>query len=391
MNIQRRFRNYLNEAVEFVRQHKRQMIVLALILIVSGILFLVFYLNRNQIISAADWLKKDYLPSHTWQSRLIIVGMLIATSFPPLIGYGLTLTLSGWLFGVWGGFAINFVGALLGASLCFAVTRFVFKRRGHRSSIIGTSALQQQSLHLNPSQQAHYDSTQDPSLASSLLQVNHDYDHNDGSHDQLLDSSMMPRFIDANAEYVPLTPRHQQSHRDSDNASSVQSIIDIIRAPQKKSENLLSSLSRYLSKNPHECLKMIILLRLAPYPYTLLNITLPNIDSVPMHKFVIGTAVSLVKTILHAMVGSQLDDFAEAIRHGGVPSGGGNGNKVVKILEWTGLGIASLFAVVGGYYIFFMIQKALRQVQQDDHDEAMGSALSVSLEQQANNALVQPV
>ncbi|ORE08383.1 hypothetical protein BCV72DRAFT_248842 [Rhizopus microsporus var. microsporus] len=60
----------------------------------------------------------------------ILISLLIITSaFPPIFGYSIYLTLSGYSFGFSAGFPIAYFSALGGASACFWLSRTIFKQK----------------------------------------------------------------------------------------------------------------------------------------------------------------------------------------------------------------------------------------------------------------------
>ncbi|KNC87219.1 hypothetical protein SARC_00654 [Sphaeroforma arctica JP610] len=54
--------------------------------------------------------------------------------------------------------------------------------------------------------------------------------------------------------------------------------------------------------------KMLVLIRIAPYPYTILNV-LFSVTDIPLTQFVAATAISLVKVIIHVSVGVSLSSL----------------------------------------------------------------------------------
>ncbi|KAJ3145120.1 hypothetical protein HDU89_007537 [Geranomyces variabilis] len=57
-------------------------------------------------------------------------------------------------------------------------------------------------------------------------------------------------------------------------------------------------------------LKLLVLIRLAPYPYGLMSLLLAT-TTVPLGRFIKATALSLLKTILHIYIGSTVRDLSE--------------------------------------------------------------------------------
>ncbi|SGY18278.1 BQ5605_C015g08027 [Microbotryum silenes-dioicae] len=83
---------------------------------------LVIYLTPVQLFAwMADWAAtlSDMGPS----GRLVLLSLIILTSFPPLFGYGTTITLCGFAFGTFQGWIIAALGCVIGGCLSFVVTR----------------------------------------------------------------------------------------------------------------------------------------------------------------------------------------------------------------------------------------------------------------------------
>lgn len=58
-------------------------------------------------------------------------------------------------------------------------------------------------------------------------------------------------------------------------------------------------------------LRLLILIRLAPYPYSIMNVLLSTMKSIPLWKFVLATAAALPKLFIHVYLGSTVHDLAE--------------------------------------------------------------------------------
>ncbi|SCV68289.1 BQ2448_410 [Microbotryum intermedium] len=83
---------------------------------------LVIYITPAQLFAwMADWAAnlRDMGPS----GRLVLLGLIVLTSFPPLFGYGTTITLCGFAFGTFQGWILAALGCVLGGCLSFIVTR----------------------------------------------------------------------------------------------------------------------------------------------------------------------------------------------------------------------------------------------------------------------------
>ncbi|KAF9089376.1 hypothetical protein BGX23_006728 [Mortierella sp. AD031] len=137
----------------------------------------------------------------------VIMLCLLATSFPPIIGYSSLVTMAGYVYGFVYGFVIVFSGALVGSIICFYLCRRWFK--------------------------AH---------VRKLMAKN-------------------------------------------------KSLKGVVRTVEKRGFRLL------------------VLIRLAPYPFNVMNAIL-SATHIPLSTYIPATAISLVKLTLHVYIGSTLSTLA---------------------------------------------------------------------------------
>lgn len=67
-----------------------------------------------------------------YRGYVIIASLLFASSFPPLFGYTTFQTLAGYTFGFSTGFLISYVSGLMGAVVCFILSRYFFHAKVNR-------------------------------------------------------------------------------------------------------------------------------------------------------------------------------------------------------------------------------------------------------------------
>ncbi|WWC73151.1 uncharacterized protein I206_107117 [Kwoniella pini CBS 10737] len=72
-----------------------------------------------------------------------------------------------------------------------------------------------------------------------------------------------------------------------------------------------STLLSLLSSHPH----LLLLIRIAPYPYNLLNVILASSPSLSLKTYTACTALSLCKLVLHTWIGSGIHNLSEAYGH----------------------------------------------------------------------------
>jgi len=128
----------LQNAVDFVKhyvgatwQRYKKLGIWGKLLVWSLIAFYialaVVLILKGAVIAQAmyDFAQKLSQMKYGW---IIIIGIMILISFPPMLGHTTTVTLCGFAYGM-KGFYIALAGSVLGASVAFVVLRFLFAKR----------------------------------------------------------------------------------------------------------------------------------------------------------------------------------------------------------------------------------------------------------------------
>jgi hypothetical protein len=139
------------------------------------------------------------------------------------------------------------------------------------------------------------------------------------------------------------------------------------------------SLLQIIPAKPH----LLLLIRIAPYPYNLLNVILASSPTLSLRTYTGCTAISLLKVILHTWFGSGIHDISElhrapsptgqdTVHHGGGHGGQGQNKHVpgdhgldphrddVKFYwTWGGLSLCVVLFV----YLHHVAKKALARAQ----------------------------
>ncbi|KAJ4492992.1 hypothetical protein C8J55DRAFT_501914 [Lentinula edodes] len=119
--------------------------------------------------------------------------------------------------------------------------------------------------------------------------------------------------------------------------------------------------------------KLLFLIRLAPYPYNVMNCLLAASPSLTLRTYTICTALSLFKVIIHSSLGASIHSFkdyhmtTEGDTH---PDSGAN--TVARM--WTILGIALCVAIF--IYLSYVARKAVDEELEEYDDEETISFLS---------------
>ncbi|KAJ3935511.1 MAG: hypothetical protein NXY57DRAFT_989586 [Lentinula lateritia] len=119
--------------------------------------------------------------------------------------------------------------------------------------------------------------------------------------------------------------------------------------------------------------KLLFLIRLAPYPYNVMNCLLAASPTLTLRTYTICTALSLFKVIIHSSLGASIHSFkdyhmtTEGDTH---PDSGAN--TVARM--WTILGIALCVAIF--IYLSYVARKAVDEELEEYDDEETVSFLS---------------
>lgn len=112
---------------------------------------------------------------------------------------------------------------------------------------------------------------------------------------------------------------------------------------------------RAVSKNP----KLLFLVRLAPYPYNVMNVLLAACPSLTMRRYVGCTGLSLLKTVIHTSIGAGIHSFTGY--YGVHPKDGTqpeHGDSSSDLARWsTGIGIALCILLL--IYLSYVARRAV--------------------------------
>lgn len=125
---------------------------------------------------------------------------------------------------------------------------------------------------------------------------------------------------------------------------------------------------RAIEKRPN----ILFLIRLAPYPFNVMNVLLAASPTLTLRTYTTCTALSLLKVIVHTSIGASIHSFS----HHGAPLEGGpdaeeedNGNDVMSKV-YTGIGVALCVGVF--IYITIVARRAVDgELEEDCSEEAV--------------------
>ncbi|EMC95363.1 hypothetical protein BAUCODRAFT_25407 [Baudoinia panamericana UAMH 10762] len=107
----------------------------------------------------------------------------------------------------------------------------------------------------------------------------------------------------------------------------------------------------------HDGLKLLIMIRLCPLPYSLSNGAISTIPTVTWPNFMLATAIVSPKLLLHIWIGSRIGDLAE------------NGDKMdfrTKITSYISIVIGIVAGVATGYFIYIRTKARAKQLEAEE-------------------------
>ncbi|KAK5134350.1 hypothetical protein LTR08_006530 [Meristemomyces frigidus] len=113
----------------------------------------------------------------------------------------------------------------------------------------------------------------------------------------------------------------------------------------------------------HDGLKLLVMIRLCPLPYSLANGAISTIPTVTWQNFMLATAIASLRLLLHVFVGARLGDIAE------------NGDKMdfkSKMVSYTSILIGMVAGVATGYFIYVRTQARAKQLEAEEAAAATG-------------------
>lgn len=117
---------------------------------------------------------------------------------------------------------------------------------------------------------------------------------------------------------------------------------------------------RAIEKRP----KLLFLIRLAPYPYNVMNCLLAAAPTLTLHTYTVCTALSLFKVIIHTSLGASIHSFRDyhLETSGTDPEEDQSADTVARM--WTGAGI--LLCILILIYLSIVARRAVDEELEDD-------------------------
>ncbi|PPQ65213.1 hypothetical protein CVT26_000190 [Gymnopilus dilepis] len=114
--------------------------------------------------------------------------------------------------------------------------------------------------------------------------------------------------------------------------------------------------------------KLLFLIRLAPYPYNVMNCLLAASPTLTLHTYTVCTALSLFKVIIHTSVGASIHSFREYQNTDSSPSSDDESQTDMVARLWTILGI--LLCILILVYLSVVARRAVDEELEDLPDSA---------------------
>ncbi|KAJ3102220.1 Tlg2-vesicle protein [Phlyctochytrium planicorne] len=109
-------------------------------------------------------------------------------------------------------------------------------------------------------------------------------------------------------------------------------------------------------------LKLVILLRIAPYPYAIMNGVLST-TSIPFHRFAIATSICMFKALIQVYLGTTLQNLADLI------SGSTSRSDRPPTVEISIMLAGVVLAVAAIVYVSWLVRRTLRKYTGEDAAE----------------------
>ena len=107
----------------------------------------------------------------------------------------------------------------------------------------------------------------------------------------------------------------------------------------------------------HDGLKLLLMIRLCPLPYSLSNGAISTIPTVTWYNFALATAAVSPKLLLHVFIGSRLGDLAE------------NGDKMdfkTRLISYVSITVGMVAGIATGYFIYIRTKARAKELEAEE-------------------------
>jgi len=107
----------------------------------------------------------------------------------------------------------------------------------------------------------------------------------------------------------------------------------------------------------HDGLKLLVMIRLCPLPYSLSNGAIATFPTVHWASFALATPIVSPKLMLHIFIGAQLDKIAES---------GGKMDPKTKAVSYLSILIGAVAGVATGYFMYAKTKQRARELEAEE-------------------------
>lgn len=116
----------------------------------------------------------------------------------------------------------------------------------------------------------------------------------------------------------------------------------------------------------HDGLKLLVMIRLCPLPYSLSNGAIATFPTVHWASFALATTIVSPKLMLHIFVGSQFDRIAEQ---------DGKRDTKTKALNYLSILISVMAGVLTGWFMYQKTKQRGRELEAEERESVQGASI----------------
>ena len=107
----------------------------------------------------------------------------------------------------------------------------------------------------------------------------------------------------------------------------------------------------------HDGLKLLVMIRLCPLPYSFSNGAMSTFQTVTPLNFALATAIASPKLLIHVFIGSRLAALAKS---------GEKMDTGTKVINWASIIFGGALGIATGYWVYKRTQARARQLEADE-------------------------
>lgn len=109
----------------------------------------------------------------------------------------------------------------------------------------------------------------------------------------------------------------------------------------------------------HDGLKLLVMIRLCPLPYSLSNGAIATFPTVHWGSFALATAIVSPKLMIHIFIGSQIEKIAES---------GGKMDPKTRAISYLSILIGAVAGIATGWFMYKKTKERARQLEQEERE-----------------------